>query len=1115
MPLKIPLGKLLAPTESRCGGRSYGRIVTLVTPIGALLFIIGAAILQLAILGHVQATGPVPLRGTLSPLLAHSRLTGRMQAQQRISLSIGLLPRNKAALDTYAQNMWRPGSSNYRRFLIPAQFSSTFGPTQADYDGLRLYLENEGFTITHTYNHHLLIVFSGSVEQVERVFHVVMNTYLAPDGRVYYAHDREPVLPAYLAKKVQGLYGLSDGAYWHHSAAASQKLTLASGQAGSRIACPGPGKDYLLPDQVRAAYNLSALHAEHIRGEGQTIALFELNKADERNLQAYTSCFGGTQTALEVIRDNTVPFPENVGSVEATMDAEIVLSAAPRLNTLKIYEASNHPTAVLAQWAQIVQDAPSIVSTGWSVCEQNIEPAFVQQEHLLFTAAVVQGQNIFAATGDSGSAGCIYDGLNMQVGASDPAVQPFVTAVGGTTLLTHSSAYREETVWNTTTLKESGAPNAISPPIIQNRRASGGGISRYWTAPAWQNAPGVRNNYSAGNLCDAPTGAICRETPDVALHADTKSGYLVYCTTTGCDSKHPWLSVGGSSAAAPLWAAQMALTNQLSFRRGGSAIGFVNPLLYQLASSTKSYEQDFHDVLKGHNDVIDAKRGLYPATPGYDMATGLGSYNAFNLARDLVALNMQGGGRVPVHPTWYFAEGSVGNGFQEFLILHNPDPLQDAEVTITYLFQERAPLAVRHKIARNTRATVNINDDVRVRVQDRPLAVSSIVRVIKGSPGVIAERPMYFTYRGIRSGTNAMGATAPATSYYFPTVDTRQQGRSYRSFLAILNPNPVKSATVTVTYYTGNCGLAGQEVCQTQKIVVPPLYRSTISPEGSQLRQQMTASVRSELPVVVERSMYVIDKIDRAGGVTTGATTEVGATTTARQWLFAEGYTGRNFQQYVALANFATRPATARILLRYDNGHWQEASVTVPALGRTLFDVNAATEGKKGGCDTRPCQTTMGVTTEVTSDIPLVAERLLYFHFGKGNYSGVAATIGEAGPPAHTVYAFAEGHTGKPFQQYLTLYNPTDHTEEIIITLYANMDVMQRRVTLKAYSRQTLDINAWLVPLVTKKRLGSDSYAASLVVQTQKLDDRILAERALYFNYRGSQGGSIVAGYGG
>ncbi len=143
-----------------------------------------------------------------------------------------------------------------------------------------------------------------------------------------------------------------------------------------------------------------------------------------------------------------------------------------------------------------------------------------------------------------------------------------------------------------------------------------------------------------------------RETPDVSLDADPTTGYPVYCTVgSNCSGSggigggaSGWITVGGTSAAAPMWAAMIALANQQAAKQGKGVLGFLNPALYKIASGSH-YGSDFHDItppsnssLPSNNDETGFNGGAYPVTQDYDMATGWGSFNAAKLAADLVAM---------------------------------------------------------------------------------------------------------------------------------------------------------------------------------------------------------------------------------------------------------------------------------------------------------------------------------------------------------------------------------------------------------------------------------------------------------------------------------------------
>ncbi|HLZ58922.1 MAG TPA: S53 family peptidase, partial [Ktedonosporobacter sp.] len=307
---------------------------------------------------------------------------------------------------------------------------------------------------------------------------------------------------------------------------------------------------------------------------------------------------------------------------------ELILSVAPQLATLKVYEAANSMGDYLAEWARIMQDGPPIVSTSWGFCEALIAPATILQESIFLQRMALQGQTVIASSGDNGDAGCPPSSNATKAPlADDPGAQPYITSVGGSslTLKPGTSSYGNETAWNS-------LPSEITGFV---KGGSGGGISQFWPRPAWQNAPGVNTTpYSHVPLCGTST---CRETPDVALNADPANGYLVYCTpvVAQCTASDPWSVAAGTSASAPMWAGIVALANELAYKQNHSNLGFINPLLYRIASTPSLYAASFHDITTG---AVNYNGGTYSAAKGYDLATGLGSCNAYGLATNLAAV---------------------------------------------------------------------------------------------------------------------------------------------------------------------------------------------------------------------------------------------------------------------------------------------------------------------------------------------------------------------------------------------------------------------------------------------------------------------------------------------
>ncbi|MFL5587339.1 MAG: hypothetical protein ACJ8DI_06730, partial [Ktedonobacteraceae bacterium] len=282
----------------------------------------------------------------------------------------------------------------------------------------------------------------------------------------------------------------------------------------------------------------------------------------------------------------------------------------------------------------------------------------------------------------------------------------------------------------------------------------------------------------------------------------------------------------------------------------------------------------------------------------------------------------------PTSPTWYFDGGSVGGGFQEYLTMQNPDPSVASTVTVTYFLQANPPTnpthvrKVTHSIPAATRQTFDVNADLGTTTSGPHIDAAALVQVTSG-PGIIVERPWYFNNLGVNSGTDTFGVTTPQKAYYFAEADSTNAPKvgqpDYNTFVSVLDPSPTLNAHATITYYTGVCGASGQVACPTQQVSLIPYQRLVFKPTiGLGYHNHFTISVvSSDNPIIAERLLYVKDNIGNAGGWTTGAIMNVGATAPGTDWLFAEGYTGSGFQEYYKLANFGTSATNAHIKLEY------------------------------------------------------------------------------------------------------------------------------------------------------------------------------------------------------
>ena len=511
-----------------------------------------------------------------------------------------------------------PGDPEYGHFLAPRRFASRFGPTPSALSMIRRWLHATGMTVVVTANH-LTVQLRGPASAVEQVFGTGIERYRLTGGGLAYANTRLPQIPVAARPYVVGVFGLDDVA----SATMTSSVVPADTTSPRRVpneVTEGPApcaaaveagtkRHAYTANQFAAAYDFDGLYAKGDEGAGVTIAFFELGPNLPGDITGYQSCFGTHATVTyEEVDGGSGSGP---GDGEAALDIETAIGLAPEAN-FEVYQAPSSPTGIIDNFtAMIDDDTAKVISTSWGQCEAKSTSTLLTAEGTLFEQAATQGQSVFAATGDYGSSDCRTSALTVD----DPASQPFVTGVGGTTLSEIGPPPTEST-WNDSSIRTG---------------AGGGGVSSETAMPSYQtDAPAslhVVNADSSGSPCHAAAGTYCREVPDVSADADRSTGYLIYY-------EGQWEPNGGTSAASPLWAALMADTDASSACHG-ETVGFANPALYDAAAV--SYAADFHDITTGNNNYTpDGNRtGLYPATVGYDMATGLGTPIAANLATTL------------------------------------------------------------------------------------------------------------------------------------------------------------------------------------------------------------------------------------------------------------------------------------------------------------------------------------------------------------------------------------------------------------------------------------------------------------------------------------------------
>ena len=601
-----PGGQGRASSQRRLGrGRAGWGLAT----IGLAVLSLGLATPALAAATPAPANSTGPSVG-LPAIPRGAVADGLMPSFQSLTVTLPLRPRDPAALTAYIAALSNRNSPIFRHFLTPQAFARQFGPTAATLGRVSTALARLGLKVGAAPADRASLAATGDVAQIETAFGVALERYRAAGGRVAWAPQGPPRVPVPAA--VQGVLGLDTLAVYRPllvGQLAPARPSLQSGQP-TQSGGPGPqpcssasqvassGSAYTA-DQISSHYGMWPLYSLGDLGAGVHVALLELEPNLTSDIAAYESCYG-VSTAVNYIKVDGFN-QTGAGTGEAAADIEDVIGLAPQA-VIDVYQA---PSSGEYQDLQAIVNAnrDQVISTSWGACEAAVGTTQAEAEQTLFEQAATQGQTVVAAAGDSGSTGCPH---SSQLWADDPASQPYVVGVGGTSL----ASTGQETVWNdSSTTGGSG----------------GGGLSAIWCMPGYQDqtaVPGLIGPYSqTDSSCPSSTPYV-RQVPDVSADADPQTGYVVYYQGS-------WnLIVGGTSLAAPTWAATSAVTDGSPFcsAYGSGTPGALPQGLYSIAASSY-YGNAFNDVTSGNNDYTPSgyTGGDYPAATGYDLASGLGT----------------------------------------------------------------------------------------------------------------------------------------------------------------------------------------------------------------------------------------------------------------------------------------------------------------------------------------------------------------------------------------------------------------------------------------------------------------------------------------------------------
>jgi kumamolisin len=517
-------------------------------------------------------------------------------ASEPLTLTVVLKRADQSAFDAYLHELYDPNSPSFRHFLKQDEIAEVFGPTRDEYQQVSHYLGARGFKLVEGSANRLTLTVRGTRAQAEKAFALHIGDYRLGD-RKFYANDKDPAMPARIASSIQAVAGLSDLArpranvsqygpdflwiaickdFW----GAINYLISITDKTAQPYAYQGCANQW---NKATSKYDGKADPPGIAQndGTGQTVGLIEFDTFQLTDVADFLSLIGSPPAEIGNVTEVNVnggaaPGPNQD---EVLLDIDTILSIAPGAQVV-VYDApfSGPGASFQTLFNAAINGGSTIISNSWAYCEDQTTLADVQSIDSIFQAAEASGIAIFNGAGDSGST-CL-DGSANTVGV--PADSPNATSVGGSSENGGPGyTYGPETWWD-------GADS--TPPTGQG----GFGVSKFFPTP----------NYQIGL-----TTSVMRSVPDVVVNADPALGVLLcQASTGGCPNG---LLYGGTSMAAPAWAAFAALLNQAL----GHNLGAFNQSIYPFANTSA-----FHNA----------------ASLGSDFAhVGLGSPNLSQLYLEL------------------------------------------------------------------------------------------------------------------------------------------------------------------------------------------------------------------------------------------------------------------------------------------------------------------------------------------------------------------------------------------------------------------------------------------------------------------------------------------------
>ncbi len=589
------------------------------------------------------------LPGSMSPRVLQAKDLGPVRGDQVLH-GMTLVFRRSEAQEAELQQLLKaqqdPTSSSFHRWLTPESFGQRFGMAEEDLEAAKQWLSGQGFVVAGVSRGRDRVTFSGTAVQVATAFSAPLHRYMM-DGEEHVAPSADLSMPGDLAAVTSAVLHLSD---FRARPNVHPNFTASADQS-----------HYLLPGDLAVMYNLPrAYDLTAAPGSGQSIAIVGQSYVDlsgSSRFRGFSSDLLTQSISLVLVPNTGVEAVSPEDAAESEIDLEYAGGIAPKASLFLVHVGNDQNYDVFdALGYAIDENLAPVISISYSECETLFSSSELLQGDALFEQAGAQGQTLVAASGDSGSTGCVrfsaagtFSSAEQQaLAVGYPASSPYVTAVGGTQMALGTFATGNTAYWSSSTYGSDVVNSLLSyvPEVVWNEGsasrifAGGGGSSAAYSRPSWQSG-----------VAGLPSGAT-RLVPDLAFQASSANPGFLICTddasflgsegqSIGCNEglrgdNGEFTTAGGTSFAAPVFAAMTALLNQQQHAIGQ---GNVNPTLYGIAANSSTSGSVFHDIVSGSIACLPgsplcsaAGQSGYFASTGFDQATGLGSVDFGHLA---------------------------------------------------------------------------------------------------------------------------------------------------------------------------------------------------------------------------------------------------------------------------------------------------------------------------------------------------------------------------------------------------------------------------------------------------------------------------------------------------